>query len=123
MSVREIPPDDWKGFLEDFSRQHRAWLASVTRRGPEAERQTQVFERPLGSVSAGPDGIHVRFQLDSQVHDAVRIEAPSRLRVEESPDGAARRVEIETREGERIEIALRVPAPPGLLDGVAPGEL
>ncbi|MGH9309559.1 MAG: hypothetical protein ACRD1U_09305, partial [Vicinamibacterales bacterium] len=63
------------------------------------------------------------FQQDSQAGQAVRVDAPSRIRVDEASDGAARVLEIEDGHGERTRIRLRVATPPGLLDGVAAGEL
>jgi hypothetical protein len=128
MSIREIPPGEWQVFLEEFSRQHRAWLTSVDRLGPGTDRHTEVLDRPLGwvttdKVDRGIVGIQISFQQDSPASDAVHVDAPTRLRVEETPEGLTRALVIEDEHGERTRVRLRVPAPPGLLDGVAPGEL
>ena len=99
MSVREIPEIEWPTFLEEFSRQHRAWLATVDscRPGTSGLRTEQ---RPLESVT--PDlaarrvvGIRIQFQQDSQAETAVRVDAPARLRVEETDEGHARSLEID----------------------------
>lgn len=128
MSVREIPPGEWQGFLDDFSRRHRAWLASVDRLAPDAGTHVEVFERPLGSIVAdraarGMGSIRIEFQHDAHAERGVRIESPARLRVDETEGGAARSLEIEDASGDRIRVRLRVASPPGLLDGMAPGEL
>jgi hypothetical protein len=125
MSVREIPPGEWQTFLDRFSREHRAWLASVDRLGPGTGPHTEVREQPLGSVTAdrAARGIRIQFQQDSKTSNAIRIDAPSRIRVDETPDGQTRMLEIEDERGECTRIRLRVPTPPGLLDGLAPGEL
>jgi hypothetical protein len=128
VSVREIPQREWQAFLDEFSREHRAWLASVDRSGPEAECHVEVRDRPLGAVTADASGrgivrIQIRFQQDSRAGEAVRVDAPSRIRVDEAADGAARMLEIDDDHGERTRIRLRVATPPGLLDGMAAGEL
>ena len=128
MSVREIPPREWQVFLEAFSREHRAWLASVERVSPSAESHVEVRDRPLGGITAdagalGIAAIQIRFQEEPQTGRAVRVDAPSRLSVDETPGGAARVLDIENDRGERTRLRLRVVTPPGLLDGVAAGEL
>ena len=50
MSVREIPIDQWSEFLDQFSRAHRAWLATVDRVQPDSISHTEAIERPLGAV-------------------------------------------------------------------------
>src|SRR5688500_14320610 len=37
--MRDIPVAQWSEFLEQFSREHRAWLASVERVHPAAPRR------------------------------------------------------------------------------------
>lgn len=128
MILREIPPAEWSAFLEQFSRGHRAWLATVDRVGPDAARHVEILERPLRSVMAdvaGPAvvGIEIRFHADAPARAAVTVDAPRAVRVEETGDGAVRLLEIENGSGERTRIRFRVPPRQDLLDGVAPGEL
>jgi hypothetical protein len=114
MSLREIPVPDWDPFLDDFGREHRAWLASVERAHPGAPVRREVKERPLRSIEADAiSGLEIRFE-DSPT---VRVEAPKALRVDETGS-----LEIEDWSGERVRLRFRVAAPPGLLDGLAPAE-
>lgn len=128
MSVRDIPAAEWPVFLEEFSRGHRAWLATVDRVDPGSLRHVEAVERPLRSVT--PDmsarrvvGIEIRFQEDSQARDAIRIEAPARLRVDETTEGTAQGLEIQDEDGECTRIRFRVAPLPETLDGIARGEL
>ena len=128
MSVREIPTAQWQEFLEQFSRGHRAWLATVDRVQPGAPGHIEAVERPLGSVT--PDvsarrvvGIEIRFQEDSHAREPIRIDAPVRVCVDETQDGTARGLEIQDEDGECLRIRFRVAPLPETLDGVAPGEL
>ena len=118
MSVREIPVVQWDPFLDAFSREHRAWLASVERTHPGAPSHLEVGERPLRSIETDAvTGIEIRFQ-----DGTVRVEAPKALRVDETDEGAARGLEIEDWSGERVRLRFRVTEPPGALDGLAPLE-
>jgi hypothetical protein len=128
MRTREIPAVEWTAFLQQFSAEHRAWLASVDRVRPGASRHVEVVERPLGSVTASVAarrvvGIQIQFQEDSNAGGAIRIERPKRLRVEETEEGAVRALEIEDESGQSTRVGFRVTARPEALDGIAPGEL
>jgi hypothetical protein len=128
MSVREIAPADWPSFLEQFSREHRAWLATLERVSEGGSRQAELVNRKLDSVTATASGPHaisimVRFGTEKEPAEVVKVDAPAALRVDETRDGAARGLEIEDDRGECTRLTFRVASPPGLLDGVAPGEV
>jgi hypothetical protein len=126
--VREIPEAEWQAFLTQFSGGHRAWLATVDRAPVAARGHVAAIERPLGSVLPELSdrrviGIEIRFQQDPQGRDSIRIDAPIRLRVDETAEGAARGLEIEDESGECTRIRFRAAPLPEALDGIAPGEL
>ena len=128
MSVREIPAADWPEFLDQFSRGHRAWLATVDRLLPGKSRHVEAVDRPLRSVTPEISArrvvrINIRFQEDSQTREPIRIDAPTTLRVDETAEGAARGLEIDDEDGECIRIRFRAAPMPEMLDGIAPGEL
>lgn len=129
MSLREIPRTEWTSFLEQFTRDHRAWLATVDRVDTGGIRQVEILERPLRAVTAdlAVDGvveIRIRFHPDTDTHDSVHVGAPKKLSVDENADGAARGMEIEDANGVSTRVRFRGAARPDLLlDGVAPAEL
>ena len=55
MNSSEIPPGQWKAFLEQLGRDHRAWLATVERAG-----SLQARDQPLESISVG-DEVEIRI--------------------------------------------------------------
>lgn len=127
MSLREIPESRWPEFLEQFSRSHRAWLATVDHVGPGAPH-VDADEHALHSItpeeSAGRIlNIEIRFQEDSRAREAVRIQAPKHLRVDETSEGTAQGLEIVDAQGGSTRIRFRAAPLPEMLDGVAPGEL
>lgn len=101
--AREVARADWAGALERFSREHRAWLAGVN--GGE--------EHPLRGVGfEAPGRLAICFADDTP---EVVVAEPRALRIDDAG------LEIESREGV-TRLRFRVAAPPGTLDGLAPGE-
>lgn len=128
MSVREIPTNEWENFLEEFSRGHRAWLATIDHVSPASGRRVEAVERPLHSVTPTTQAgsvvsIEIHFQEDSLAREPVRIDAPLKVRVDESTDGSARGLEIVDEDGECTRLSFRASPRPEMLDGIAPGEL
>ena len=126
MSERDIPPSEWPEFLDDFSRRHRAWLATIDSESPGSPHLE--VERPLRAVTPTLDAdrvvaIEVRFQDYSQPSMFVRIGAPVRVRVDETIEGTAQGLEIVDEEGGATRIRFRAAPPAETLDGVVPGEL
>jgi hypothetical protein len=127
MSVREIPSGEWQTFLEQFSRDHRAWLATVERVRGGRRPHVAAAGRPLASVTPEVDtdrivGIAIEFQQDARDGGAVRVRTPKRLRVDETAQGTARVLEIEDDRGDLTLIRFRAAPLPEALDGLAPGE-
>jgi hypothetical protein len=128
MSAREIPMAQWPEFLDGFSREHRAWLATVDRVRPDAPDHTEAVERPLASVRPQLAArriarIEIRFQEDSQDRAPIQIDEPTSVRVDETADGVAQALEVVDRDGECTRIRFRAAPLTEMLDGVAPGEL
>jgi hypothetical protein len=124
MSVHDVPRSRWADVLEQFSRGHRGWLASVVTVRPGPELMFHTDSRPLDSVtvtpSAGrPSAIRVTFQGGP----TVCIRAPRTLGVDRRDDGAERALEIDAAEGEFVRIVFRATALPEEVDGIAPAEL
>ncbi len=126
--MREIPAIEWPEFLAQFNREHRAWLATIERARPGTPRATEAVECPLESVT--PElrarrvvGIDIRFLDDARAREAIRVDAPASLRVDETAEGTVRGVEIQDERGECVRIQFRAAPLPEALDGIAPGEL
>jgi hypothetical protein len=128
MTARDIPQNEWPSILEEFSREHRAWLATVERIDSIGSRHVEALERPLNAVT--PEmaarrvvSIAIQFQTESQGDNVIQIETPTHLRMDHGDTGTARGLEIEDEHGERIYIRFRAIPLPEALDGIAPGEL
>lgn len=117
MSLRKVPRAQWAGVLERFSREHRAWLATVLQVQGDVQA-TRAEALPLRSIELqDPACLAIRFADDSEV----RIEAPRVLRLDETAEGADRGFDVESPEGV-TRLRFRVTAAPEALDGIAPAE-
>ncbi|HEY3043687.1 MAG TPA: DUF5335 family protein [Vicinamibacterales bacterium] len=125
MATRDVPRDQWKDFLDGFSRRHRAWLATVDQFGGAIGHGGST-EAPLGSVTATREGrdvaaIEIAFAGDG--HIPLRVEHPRIIRVRQTGDGAETGLEIVDDEGMSTRVGFRATARPEMLDGLAPGEM
>ena len=128
MGTRDIPEDKWITFFDQFSREHRAWLATVDRVRAGAPEHIQAVERPLASVvpriaAHRIAGLEIRFHADSHFRESIQIDAPATVRVNETADGVAQGLDIVDKEGECTRLRFRAAPPAEILDGIAPGEL
>jgi hypothetical protein len=126
MNVRDIPRAQWPAFLDQFSRTHRAWLATIDS-GRPAEDRLNVEEHPLRSITPFVYNdrvvhIDIRFQ-DDQSREPLRVTTPASVRVDETTEGIAQSVEIVDSNGVTTRLRFRVAPGAELLDGIAPGEL
>lgn len=124
---REIPIADWDSFLEQFSQEHRAWIAEVESTMPENAIPKAATRRFLGArlnvQNSDAAAIELRFHRENDGQDTVYV-SPQTLRAEETTEGAVQGLEIETRAGERLRVHFRgTVETDALLDGIAPGEV
>ena len=127
MNSRNIPRAQWPAFLDQFSRTHRAWLATIDSGASAADRHTAVAH-PLRSVTPFVYNdlvvhIDIRFQDDDRSQDPLRITAPGTVRVDETTQGIAQTLEIIDSQGVATRLRFRAAPTADMLDGVAPGEL
>jgi hypothetical protein len=122
MTLHNVPPSEWRPFLDRFSREHRAWIATihgvvggtpVTRVPCAALKSVTLEDGVCGPV------LRVTF-LNGVSLSAVR---PCAMRVQQMSNGAECAVEVDTADAGFIRLAFRAAALPEQLDGVAPGEL
>ena len=111
------------GFLDGFSRRHRAWLATANQYG-DAIGHGGSAEAPLGTVTATRQGrdilaIEIAFVGDGQV--PLRVEHPRIIRA--SGDGAESGLEIVDDQGVSTHVGFKATPRPETLDSLAPAEI
>jgi hypothetical protein len=122
MTIRYIPPPQWRSFLERFSREHRAWLATVhgVEHGRPVTRVPCVAIRVV-SLEGNPPDCVVRVTFRNGV--SLCAPRPVAVRVQKTNDGPDRALEIDTAAGGFVRVAYRATARSEELDGVVAGEL
>ena len=127
MIVRDIPRAQWPAFLDQFSRTHRAWLATIDADVSPVDGHN-ADAHPLRSVTPFVYNdrvvhIDIRFQDDLQTAEPVRITAPGSVRVGETWEGVAQALEIIDSHGISTRLHFQVAPRAEMLDGIAPGEI
>lgn len=125
MNVRDIPRAQWPAFLHQFSRTHRAWLATID---ADASGADTADAHPLRSITPFVYNdrvvhIDIRFQDDPQTNAPIRITAPGTVRVDETWEGVAQALEIIDSHGISTRVRFRVAPRAAMLDGMTPGEM
>ena len=123
MATREIPREQWREFLDGFSRAHESSLATLEVVGRDVGAQVEARELPLVGVSyddkgSGADSVEILLGLTPDDHLTHVVPRPQRLWVMQDDDGADQALDIEDRDDHRTLLRFRVAARPEALDGV-----
>jgi hypothetical protein len=123
MSTQEIPRDQWKNFLDRFSRQHEGWLATLEILGADIGAQQEARDLPLEGISASSKDdesrtIAISLGKTPEDHVTHAITEPNRVWLEETPEGAAAALEIESADEVKTLLRFRSPMPAEMVDGV-----
>ncbi|MGE5361415.1 MAG: DUF5335 family protein [Bacteroidales bacterium] len=100
MPTREIPREQWRSFLDEFSRKHRGEKATVEvldrERGDQTEATNMTFVGISADQKAGENVIAVMVGDQPGRHEERLINKPAHVRVEEGRQPA---IEIEPSDG------------------------
>ena len=123
MPTREIPREEWKTFLDTFSRQHEGWLATLEVLGTDIGAQQEARDLPLEGVSvASKDGSPetIAISLGKAIDDHVThtITEPTRIWLEQTSQGANAALEIESVDQVKTLLRFRSALPADMVDGV-----
>ena len=103
METREVPVEQWRPFLDQFSRAHRGRRLSVETPRPDIGFQPNLRGLPLIGVTAepNPDGT-TSIEIMAGAPEAYMshtIERPTRVREAEWGDGTSAALQIEAEGG------------------------
>jgi hypothetical protein len=123
MITREIPPGEWKGFFDEFTRRHEGWLVTVENFG-DLGAQVEEQDRPLRGIVAErrPGSSEIEILTGDAPDETLThvVWHPTRVRVEETPEGAEVALEIQSQDEGTTLVRFRATALPETLDGVGP---
>jgi hypothetical protein len=90
MSTRQIPPEEWRVFLDEFSKRHAGKSAHAELHGRGVIQHEEVKRLPFVGASLetkGSDAGAVRVQLGEAATDHLTHEVPDARAVWVRPDG------------------------------------
>lgn len=110
--MREIPREEWKEFLETFSRQHEGWLVTLEVMGAEIGAQVEAEEKPLDGITAelkgeGEDSISIAIGLTPEERVEHNVMSPTYVRVEQAESGSDMTLQIESQDRATTLLRLR----------------
>lgn len=123
VTTREIPPESWIDFFDEFSRRHQGWLVDVEILGPLGA-QYEAEQVPLQGISADHANKDISISLALPTNKIVEhfVLHPAKVRVEEQ-GGAEGAIQIESSEGQTTLVSFRSAVPPEMVDGLLPGQV
>jgi hypothetical protein len=131
----QIPLDEWSEFCQEFSVQHRGWLATVGLSDTQAV-DLKPLDPPLEIIAQhlSFEGLELKLRNGPERKLSVTmgeqqwrmthvVHEPLRIWVEQSEQGAHRGLRVDNARGKSMLLRFRVPAVPETLDGLAESEL
>jgi hypothetical protein len=116
-----IPANQWKSFLDSFSRQHDGWLSNVLVT-LDGKQLVEAKECRLEGVSpdrkTANDRVHVMVVCQNGDHLDHAVEKPSNITFRRDAKGAHVGLDITSADGSETTVRFRAPARPETLDGV-----
>lgn len=122
MPTEEIPRDEWATFLDKFSRQHEGWLATLEIFGTDIGAQQEARDLPVEGISlssqeGAPEAITISLGKSAADHVTHTISNPSRIWLEQTPQGANAALEIESADDVKTLLRFRSAQPASMVDG------
>jgi hypothetical protein len=112
MPTIELPRETWVDRLNAFTMAHEGWMASLEVFGPETGQQPAVVNLPLIGVSADRvdhnGTIAISVALSAREHLTRVIHDVERICIEQNDDGGTAALLIESADGTRTTVHLRV---------------
>jgi len=123
MPTQEIPRDEWKTFLDTFSRQHEGWLATLEIFAIDIGAQREARDLPLEGITAtsrdnASQTIAIILGKSSEDHVTHTVTDPTRVWLEQTSQGANAAIEIESADEVKTLLRFRSALPADMVDGV-----
>lgn len=123
MVTKEIPREEWKTFLDTFSRQHEGRLASLEVLAADIGAQLEASDLPLEGITATSiddesQSIAINLGKTPEDHVTRTIAEPTRLWLEQTSVGASEALEIESADEVKTLLRFRSALPADMVDGV-----
>ncbi len=111
MAIRDIPRDQWRDELDNFSREHEGWTVSLKIDRPGGGTAVEAHDLPFQGVSpASPQSADIAIEIGSRPsHITHEVHDPTRVCLDTTAEGAERALLIEAKDGSRATVEFRSP--------------
>jgi hypothetical protein len=117
MPTQEIPQQEWTGFLDQFSRRHQGWKATVEVLGNEIGAELEARDTPLVGISADQKDAERSISIivgdSGNQHLTHIVSDPQYVRLKQTDDGVDEALAIESRDGVTTLLHFRNATKPG----------
>ena len=123
MKTKEIPKNEWRKFLDNFSRKHEGWSVTLEIFGTDLGAQVQERELALVGVVDEWDEIHgnrivIMFGQKPDDHITHSIGHPTHVSLEQTDGGADIALAIKSADGVIALLRFLSPMLPEMVDGL-----
>ena len=103
MQTRDIPPEQWIKFFDDFSRSHEGWIVTLEVLGSDIGDQEEANNLPLVGISADVKARKNQIEIivggRPDAHVTRFIERPKHIWVKEPTLPGDEAIEVEAEDG------------------------
>ena len=121
MRTVDVPRQDWRRTLDEFSTMHEGWLVSLDLLAPTLGAQPQICDLPLRGITAETDAHASAITIAAARSDGDQlthvIQSPTHVRIERTDKGADVALEIESADGTAAILRFKTVALPETVDG------
>jgi hypothetical protein len=107
----DIPPDEWSAFFDTLSRQHQGRIISVEVLGADEEARLESHDVPLEGITVSLKGndevISIVVREETRTHILHTTMAPLHVRFEQTDEGLAKTLQIESMHGTATRVRFR----------------
>ncbi|MCL5952768.1 MAG: DUF5335 domain-containing protein [Chloroflexi bacterium] len=105
MARQEVMHEQWSQFLDNFSRQHEGWLATLEITGPNVGNKIETKDLPFRGITydlkgSSRNNVSIFMAINDQEDETHTITNPSHIRFA-SDQGIDRELELESGDGDR----------------------
>ncbi len=123
MSKHEINHSEWSRFLDEFSRQHEGWLAELKVQRPDVGDKIEAENLPFHGITYDVKGSSRNnvsiFLGEGMLRDETHnIANPTHIRFEQSEEGTAQALEVESEDGAKAIVRFQTPPKAAMEDRI-----
>jgi len=125
MQTKEIQPNEWPEFFDDFSRKHQGMVVDIEMLAVEIGAQTEEKGLALEGITVDRDetsGQRITIMVGASADDHIThsISRPTQVSLEQTDEAADLALAIKGADGSTVLLRFQATALPEVADAVSP---